>query len=72
MALTNDFTKEDVVIRRNFKKRSEAIREINGIQCREDDFEKELESAILGIRTEKPSFRQIISHNIRYSDQEYQ
>ena len=69
LALTNDFTKEDVVIRRNFKKRSEAIREINGIQCREDDFEKELESAILGIRTEKPSFRQIISHNIRYSDQ---
>ncbi len=69
LILTTDFERRDVIIRRNFKKRSEAIREINGINVKEDAFDMELERAILGIQINKPTFRQIISHNIRYSDQ---
>ncbi len=69
LVLTTDFERRDVVIRRNFKKRSEAIREINGINIKDEAFENELERAILGIQINKPTFRQIISHNIRYSDQ---
>lgn len=69
LILTNDFINNNVIIRRNFKNRSKAIREINGITIKEDAFEGELERSILGIQIEKPSFRQIISHNIRYTDQ---
>lgn len=69
LVLTTDFEHSDVIIRRNFKKRSEAIREINGINIKDEAFETELERAILGIQIIKPTFRQIISHNIRYSDQ---
>ena len=68
--ILTDFEQRDIVIRRNFKKRSKTIREINGVNIsNEDDFTKELEQAIWGIEKDKPTFRQIISHNIRYSDQ---
>ena len=69
LILTHDFSNNDVVIRRNFLQRNNAIREINGEAIKNEDFEKELEKHILGIDIRKPSFRQIISHNIRYTDQ---
>lgn len=70
LTLTTDFERRDVIIRRNFKKRTGVLREINGINFTNDDaFVKELEQAIFGIQIEKPTFRQIISHNIRYSEQ---
>lgn len=70
LILTSNFERRDVIIKRNFKKRSDALREINGINFTSDDaFIKELEQTVLGIQTEKPTFRQIISHNIRYSEQ---
>ncbi|MBR3877320.1 MAG: DUF2326 domain-containing protein [Bacteroidaceae bacterium] len=70
LILTSDFEKNDVIIRRNFKKRGNSLREINGVNYTNDElFIKELEQIILGIQIEKPSFRQIISHNIRYSEQ---
>ena len=70
LILTTDFEKRDVIIKRNFKKRSNAIREINGINItNEEDFPQALEQAIFGLEMDKPTFRQIISHNIRYSDQ---
>ena len=70
LVLTTDFEKRDVIIKRNFKKRTGALREINGINFSNDEiFVKELEQTILGIQIEKPTFRQIISHNIRYSEQ---
>lgn len=70
LILTTDFEKRDVIIKRNFKKRSNAIREINGLNItNEDDFPQALEQAIWEIKIDKPTFRQIISHNIRYSDQ---
>ena len=70
LILTTDFERRDVVIKRNFKKRSNAIREINGVNItNEEDYLQVLEQAIWGIESDKPTFRQIISHNIRYSDQ---
>lgn len=70
LILTTDFERSDVIVRRNFKKRSNAIREINGVNItNEEDFPMALEQAIWGIKKDKPTFRQIISHNIRYSDQ---
>lgn len=59
-----------VEIARNFLSRKKAIRRINGKDILEKDFEDELEKIILsGVNVEKPSFRQIISHNIRYKDE---
>ena len=59
MVLTTDFEKRDVIIKRNFKKRTGALREINGINFSNDEiFVKELEQTILGIQIEKPTFRQ--------------
>lgn len=70
LVLTTDFERRDVIIKRNFKKRLNAIREINGVNIsNEEDYPQALEHAIWGIEKDKPTFRQIISHNIRYSDQ---
>lgn len=70
LILTSDFERNDVIIKRNFLKRSSAIREINGVNIsNEEEFSHTLEQTIWGIEKDKPTFRQIISHNIRYSDQ---
>ena len=59
-----------VEIKRNFLSKKEAIRRINGEDVSEKDFEKELERVLLPkVTVDKPSFRQIISHNIRYKDE---
>lgn len=60
----------DIAITRNFLSYKRAIREINGKQIPEKDFEAELESVLFPQKNvEKPTFRQIISHNIRYRDE---
>ena len=62
---------EDVVIKRNFlsKPRKEIIREINGEFVTKEDFEDKLSELLLpDLQKDKPTFRQVISHNIRYSD----
>lgn len=69
LVLTKNFGKDDVIIRRNFLSHSKAVRQVNGEQIKESEFEKVLEEKILGIITDKPTFRQIISHNIRYTNQ---
>ena len=57
-------------IRRNFLSRKEVIRQINGKDILDKDFEDELELQIFPDKEiEKPTFRQIISHNIRYKDE---
>lgn len=58
----------DVVIRRNFLLRKEAICQINGKNVGKDDFEQELSQALWNRTFSKPSFRQVISHNIRIDD----
>lgn len=59
----------EIEIQRNFLSGKRAIRKINGISVSAKDFEDELERLIMPYKdTEKPTFRQIISHNIRYRD----
>ncbi|MBV2196652.1 MAG: DUF2326 domain-containing protein [Flavobacterium sp.] len=61
---------EDIVIERNFLTRKEIIRRINGIELTEEEFEVKLSSLIFPEHlASKPTFRQIISHNIRYKDE---
>lgn len=70
LTLVSDWNKDaqEVRIRRNFLNYSKAIREINGQQIQDKDFEQALQQCIMGVVTEKPSFRQLIAHNIRYSN----
>lgn len=73
LCLVNDLddpnTKE-VVIKRNFLYNKQAIRDINGESVLDKDFEFELQKILLSNKqSDKPSFRQIISHNIRYKDE---
>ncbi len=76
VTLTLTFDLEDdrankVVIERNFlSSKKEGIRKINGQQVLAENFEMELGKVLFPDHEEdKPSFRQIISHNIRYKDE---
>ena len=72
LTLTSGFDiqkKEQLVIERNFLSGKNAIRKINGESILKKDFENELlEKIFQEHKNEKPSFKQIISHNIRYKD----
>lgn len=72
LTLTNGFNIEDknqLVIERNFLSGKNTIRKINGESILKKDFENELLVKIFPEhKNEKPSFKQIISHNIRYKD----
>jgi len=60
----------EIVIERNFLSRKEIIRRINEDNYTEDEFEIKLSNLIFpNHNIEKPTFRQIISHNIRYKDE---
>ncbi len=61
---------KEIVIQRNFLGRKHAVRKINGKDILEKEFEEELFKLLIpNQRSEKPTFRQIISHNIRYKDE---
>jgi len=61
---------EEVLIERNFLPRKEVVRRIDGEDLTESEFERALTDILSpGHFGKKPSFRQIISHNIRYKDQ---
>ena len=65
----NDSNAKQLEIQRNFLQRKKAVRKINGKTVLDKDFEDELEKNIIPDKdVEKHSFRQIISHNIRYKD----
>ena len=68
--LDNDEANE-IVLERNFLSSvKEGIRRINGQQILAENFEMELGKTLFPDHLEdKPSFRQIISHNIRYKDE---
>ncbi|WP_237580189.1 DUF2326 domain-containing protein [Candidatus Enterococcus huntleyi] len=60
---------KEVSIERNFLTASKAIRKINGEDVLAKEFEEALERQLFPDKTvDKPTFRQIISHNIRYKD----
>lgn len=73
LVLTQDLNNpkaEEIVIERNFLSRKSIIRKINGEPYTEDEFEIQLGKLIFPNHlSEKPTFRQIISHNIRHKDQ---
>ncbi len=72
LEITNDFERNDnIIIERNFlSKGKELVRKINGKQLTEEEFEDTLSNIIFPEHlTSTPSFRQIISHNIRYRDE---
>lgn len=61
-----DTPSKKVVIERDFKTGRSSLIRINGKDVTRKDFVAELESAIFPeLKTETPSFRQIIAHNIR-------
>lgn len=60
----------EIVIERNFLSRKEIIRRINKENYTEDEFAIKLSNLIFPNHLfEKPTFRQIINHNIRYKDE---
>jgi uncharacterized protein YydD (DUF2326 family) len=66
----NDEKAEEIIIERNFLARKKILRRINGQDLTEDEFENRLLNLIFPNHyAEKPTFRQIISHNIRYTDE---
>jgi len=73
LILTNSLDDESakkIIIERNFLSRNKIIRKINGHQYIDDEFKPELLKLMFPDHyAEKPTFRQIISHNIRYKDQ---
>lgn len=72
LTLTSDWNHpqaQDFVIERNFLSRKKIIRKINEKVLTEEEFETELAQLIFPEHyANKPTFRQLISHNIRYKD----
>ena len=72
LCITEDLDDENAqifTIKRNFLSRSKIKRIINGKKYPEDEFEPKLKELFFPEHTaQKPTFRQIISHNIRYKD----
>lgn len=75
LELTNSFedTETTISIERNFLQRTKAVRMINGEQILDKDFENTLLNLFFPeVVYNKPTFRQIISHNNRYTDDKIQ
>lgn len=56
---------EEIIIRRNFLSRDDKIQEINGKAFNNTEFSNELKRLVFKSNDSKPTFRQIISKNIR-------
>ncbi|MCU0286118.1 MAG: DUF2326 domain-containing protein, partial [Acidobacteria bacterium] len=72
LVLKDDLLQErsrEVLIERNFLGRKDKIQRINGNALTDDEFEEALTELLFpGHYGKKPTFRQIIAHNIRYKD----
>lgn len=72
LILKDDLNRSDsreVRFERNFLPRNQMIRRVDGIAKTEAEYEEALTSVLFpGHYGRKPTFRQIISHNIRYKD----
>jgi uncharacterized protein YydD (DUF2326 family) len=61
-----DVPKEKVIIKKNFLARNKKLQEINGENIRDNkEFDKALKKEIFKSEVDKPTFKQIISKNIR-------
>ena len=61
-----DNASEEIIIERNFLSRKQSVRRINGENYTSKNFEQTLKNLLFGNCAEKPTFRQLISKNIRY------
>jgi uncharacterized protein YydD (DUF2326 family) len=72
LVLKDDLLQEksrEVLIERNFLARGDKIQRIDGSSKTDDEFEETLTGLLFpGHYGKKPTFRQIIAHNIRYKD----
>jgi uncharacterized protein YydD (DUF2326 family) len=72
LVLKEDLTNEnspEFRIDRNFLPRKKKIQRINGVAKNDDEFEESLTELLFLVHYgKKPTFRQLISHNIRYKD----
>ncbi|WP_084268069.1 DUF2326 domain-containing protein [Azohydromonas lata] len=72
LTLTSDLNAlyaEEIIIERNFLAKKKLVRRINGQQKTEDEFEAYLTNQLFPEHYgKKPTFGQIISHNIRYKE----
>lgn len=65
-----DTPSQKVVIERDFKQGRSSLIRINGRDIAKKDFVSELEAVIFPeVKTETPTFRQIVAHNIRIDNQ---
>ncbi len=63
----DDVNSKEIEIRRNFLTRVEKIQTINGEDINNSkEFDKKLKELVFKTKVDKPTFRQIISKNIRY------
>ena len=62
----------DVIIRRDFKGGRKALRKINGENVLQGEYDSAVQKALFGDVTEKPTYRQIVSHNFRIDDMSLQ
>ena len=66
----DDDDSDEIVIRRNFLSRNKVLRQVNDKNCTEDEFGEQIRMLLFPDVTEgKPTLRQLLSHNIRYSDE---
>lgn len=72
LVLKEDLSDEkspEIRIERNFLPRTQKVQKINGVGKTEEDFDEALTNILFpGHYGSKPTFRQIISHNIRYKE----
>jgi len=72
LTLKDDITQEDsreICIERNFLQRKQKVLKIDGVQRTADAFDETLTELLFpGQPGKKPTYRQLISHNIRYKD----
>lgn len=61
----NNPNAKKIVIRRNFKTHKQKVFEINGKSYKKDEYSSVLAEKLLSFKLSKPTFRQIISKNIR-------
>lgn len=66
----DDDDSDEIVIRRNFLSRNKVLRQVNDKNCTEGEFEEQIKKLLFpDIVEAKPTLRQLLSHNIRYSDE---
>ena len=66
----DDDDSDEIVIRRNFLSRNKVLRQVNDKNSTEDELEEQIRMLLFPDVTEgKPTLRQLLSHNIRYSDE---